>query len=440
VLGEIAVTERRAEVVAGESYLGDMYLRLERLEAEVSRLRPAGETKPSITLGAITPPITLWPAPRTLPPEPPKLLPASAPAPVEGFRGGPDVDMLRTAIDLSPVATVALDGRGLVRLWNAAAERLLGWPANEVIGAPPPFLPVDRREEHASLVRYPRSVIPGQDLATVRLTSAGAALPVRLTVTQSRCGGVVFTLRPERPAVPRLPDPRPATPPEPPVVEAGPLPPDADTALLTLGRSAAAAAHALNNTLTAVRGFAGLLGERLRPAGDPDGCCELARDILAAAELGTETCRHLLGLARPAPGTPEQTDLVSHVSRYEHLLRRVAGPQAGLRLALDPAAGSGQVPHAEFAQVLFNLVQDAGEAFTAPGGAVAVTTATEEVEPGRPDWPADTPPGHYAVLEVAGGAIGRPRLGRRIAAELVARHGGHLTTAANTTRVYFRRA
>jgi PAS domain S-box-containing protein len=40
----------------------------------------------------------------------------------------------RIVLDSAPDAFVAIDREGVIRTWNAAAERLLGWPASEVVG------------------------------------------------------------------------------------------------------------------------------------------------------------------------------------------------------------------------------------------------------------------------------------------------------------------
>jgi diguanylate cyclase (GGDEF)-like protein/PAS domain S-box-containing protein len=45
---------------------------------------------------------------------------------------------LRSLIEASPVAIIELDRAGLVREWNAAAEQLLGWPAEQVLHRPVP--------------------------------------------------------------------------------------------------------------------------------------------------------------------------------------------------------------------------------------------------------------------------------------------------------------
>jgi hypothetical protein len=44
-------------------------------------------------------------------------------------------------VDSSPLAIFALDAHGIVTYWNAAAERLIGWTRNELVGHELPFDP-----------------------------------------------------------------------------------------------------------------------------------------------------------------------------------------------------------------------------------------------------------------------------------------------------------
>src|SRR5689334_6947677 len=46
----------------------------------------------------------------------------------------------QTLLDSAPMGAICLDVEGRVRVWNVAAERILGWERHEVLGA---FLPME---------------------------------------------------------------------------------------------------------------------------------------------------------------------------------------------------------------------------------------------------------------------------------------------------------
>ncbi len=57
-------------------------------------------------------------------------------------------DLLRAIIEAAPTAIIGLDLDGNVQtVWNPAAEKMLGWSAQEAMGQPLPSVPVERREE-----------------------------------------------------------------------------------------------------------------------------------------------------------------------------------------------------------------------------------------------------------------------------------------------------
>ena len=65
-------------------------------------------------------------------------------------------EILRAIIEAAPVAIVGLDLDGHVHsVWNPAAEKMLGWRAQDVMGRPLPSVPVDRQEEFRR--------VPGKD-------------------------------------------------------------------------------------------------------------------------------------------------------------------------------------------------------------------------------------------------------------------------------------
>jgi PAS domain S-box-containing protein len=57
-------------------------------------------------------------------------------------------EMLRAIIEAAPTAIIGLDQEGNVHsVWNPAAEKMLGWSAQEVMGRPLPTVPAERQEE-----------------------------------------------------------------------------------------------------------------------------------------------------------------------------------------------------------------------------------------------------------------------------------------------------
>jgi len=82
---------------------------------------------------------------------------------------------------------IALRGDRTVCVWNAAAERMFGWTAAEVLGLEPPIIPRELRAEHNAVLE--RVASGGQvSLATRRISKSGEVLDVR-TETTSLVGG-----------------------------------------------------------------------------------------------------------------------------------------------------------------------------------------------------------------------------------------------------------
>jgi diguanylate cyclase (GGDEF)-like protein/PAS domain S-box-containing protein len=59
--------------------------------------------------------------------------------------------VLRAIVQASPLAIFAFDRRGVVHVWNRAAEELFGWLAAEVVGSPPPFVTEQTQAEFEDL-------------------------------------------------------------------------------------------------------------------------------------------------------------------------------------------------------------------------------------------------------------------------------------------------
>jgi PAS domain S-box-containing protein len=101
----------------------------------------------------------------------------------------------RAVFECSPLATVVLDFEGRVTMWNAAAERLFGWSAVEVMGRPPPYVPEELME---SFLGAHRQAFEGGELSEVevrRVRRDGAQLKVNVARAPLRDGaGAVYAL------------------------------------------------------------------------------------------------------------------------------------------------------------------------------------------------------------------------------------------------------
>ena len=90
------------------------------------------------------------------------------------------VQSLHAIVEASPLAIIALDGEGRVKMWNHSAERVFGWNENEVIGHPNPTIPPDREEEFRSLVHFRMQGATQAGFETTRLRKDGSSIDVSI--------------------------------------------------------------------------------------------------------------------------------------------------------------------------------------------------------------------------------------------------------------------
>ena len=90
------------------------------------------------------------------------------------------VQSLHAIVEASPVAIIALDGEGRVKMWNHSAERVFGWNESEVIGHPNPTIPPGREEEFRSLVQSRMQGATQAGFETTRLRKDGSLIDVSI--------------------------------------------------------------------------------------------------------------------------------------------------------------------------------------------------------------------------------------------------------------------
>ena len=96
---------------------------------------------------------------------------------------------LQTTVASAPIAIATTDREHRISTWNAAAERMFGWSAAEVLDGPPPQIPPELEDEaRAMRVR----ALAGEATApceTQRIRKDGSRIDVSLTLTPVRSAG-----------------------------------------------------------------------------------------------------------------------------------------------------------------------------------------------------------------------------------------------------------
>src|SRR5919198_1297058 len=116
--------------------------------------------------------------------------PVGGPAPPSTPHGSPPIDELERIAALvefseDPIIGITLDG--VVTDWNPAAERLYGWPADEILGASIGLLvPPELRGRTGNLLEKVRAGEAVRQLDTQRMAKDGRRIDVSISMTPIR--------------------------------------------------------------------------------------------------------------------------------------------------------------------------------------------------------------------------------------------------------------
>lgn len=114
---------------------------------------------------------------------PPLLTVLRASHEVQSLRGQAKFQAL---FDAAPMAVVGVDCEGRVTSWNPSAERIFGWPQEEIIGTLAVTMPEDRKAEQFALLDQ---TLKGQAITgfeTERINRAGVRFPVSISTAPLR--------------------------------------------------------------------------------------------------------------------------------------------------------------------------------------------------------------------------------------------------------------
>ena len=166
-----------------------------------------------------------------------------------------------------------------------------------------------------------------------------------------------------------------------------------------VARVAGGVAHEVNNMMTVITGFSGLV-EGAMPAGDPRA--EDLAEIRRAADRAAGITRQLLAYSRQQLLQPTALDLDAMVQDSVPMLAGLVG--AGIEIEIRPSPGAMTVraDRGQLAQVLVNLALNARDAM-AGRGTLSIETEKVVVDAGQRLYAPGIRmvPGHYVRLTVS---------------------------------------
>ncbi len=268
-------------------------------------------------------------------------------------------EMLAALVAAAPLAVMSLDMEGVLRYFNPAAERLLGWPAAEAIGRSVSEVTGIGQEDYEA---FRSRVLAGGTIEgwpAERRTRDGRPIRLRLFVAPlrdadgSNAGAVIL-----------MED----------VTERHVLEAQLRQAqkMETLGQLSGAIAHDFNNLLQAIHGYAELaVGSA---AGNNEVLSNVA-EIQRAADRAAGLTRQLLTFSQPGLGQARVVELDECVAEMLPMITRLLGPT--IDLVTVPGAGGGNllIDPGQLEQTILNLVVNARDAMPA-GGTLTIETGT----------------------------------------------------------------
>lgn len=293
-------------------------------------------------------------------------------------------ERLQAVIQATPLAVVALDLTGIVKSWNAAAERMFGWTADEAIEQAPRFVPAEHMDEFRDKIAR---AAEGEMIAALerrRLRKDGKPIDVAIWTAPLRNAagsicGIIATIAD--------------------ISERKRLEEQVRHShkMEAVGRLAGGVAHDFNNLLTVINGYGHMMldslsaGDRLRSH---------AEQIVKAGNQAAALTTQLLAFSRRQLIQPKSIDLNHVITNLEKMLRRVMGEDIVLKTRLSPELYCVKADPNQMEQVLINLVANARDAMPR-GGVLTITTRNVALESALSCEGADIAAGAYIEMEVS---------------------------------------
>jgi two-component system sensor kinase FixL len=268
---------------------------------------------------------------------------------------------------------------GVVMSWNAAAERILGYTANEMIGNPiSVIIPPDRLSEEDDILRRVRAGERITNYETVRRHKDGHDIIVSLSVSPVRDadGTIVGASKIARDVTEQHKAKTKAAELQVELLHV--------SRLSAMGQMTAAIAHEVNQPLTAIANYISAARRTISSLGD-DATAVRARELMEKASEQTlragAIIRNLRDFVEKRESRHAPHDINKIVAEAVALgLAGVAHIDVNIRLDLDSTLAPVLIDKIQIQQVLLNLVRNSIEAMAATkeqGRELVLSTASD---------------------------------------------------------------
>ena len=268
-----------------------------------------------------------------------------------------DAFRLAAIVDSSEEAIIGKDVEGRVTSWNRAAEQLLGFRAEEIIGQPISLvLPPERQQEEEEFLRRIARGLSVARHESTRRRKDGSIVPIFLSISPVRNaeGRVVGAATMARDISAMRRDRAALRAREAELVHV--------SRVTELGQIASALAHEINQPLTAIANYAAG-ARRLVASGNITGADTALARIADQADRGAQIVLRLRNFMRKRD-TERRPESLPEVIEEACALAMVGVHDRPLRLhrRLDPGAPLAVLDRVQIEQVMFNLLRNAIEA------------------------------------------------------------------------------
>ncbi len=314
----------------------------------------------------------------------------------ERRRAQQDAAYLASIVESSEDAIVGKSPDGIIQTWNAGAERLYGYKAQDVIGQPMlQLLPPERRHEESNILERIRAGSRVVHFETVRTRKDGTPIDVSLTISpiRDKTGQIVGASHVARDITEqkRTAEQMRQT-----------------QKLESLGVLAGGIAHDFNNLLTGILGNASIALDDLGPGSPARAPIE---SVISASERAAQLAQQMLAYSGKGRFVLEQIDLSARVRETLPLIKTSIPTTVELRLDLAEHLPVVEADASQVQQLIMNIIINAAEAVPeGRAGTVTIVTRPESIaadiknqDDGNHGEPS---PGRYVLLEVTDNGSG----------------------------------